>query len=350
MRNRSEQTNGRESKHDRQTGFSILEMVVSLAIFTIVIGAIYGLLEVARAGRLNTSQRAEVLQNVRVSLNTIGRDALNAGVGYPNLGSMIPDNKLALVGGAVDTDTSPDFLTPVFASDDLNPVNGINTDQVTFLYVDDSFNGGASIPVSGITDSTVTPTTLTIQTGFNNTAFNVGDIYLVTGQNSSALGVLTAKSGTTTLTFANTDPLGLNDAGVNAALNRVTPPAAILRVTWVTYYVADEDGNGTGTGTLMRKVYGGYNTTTNTLIDWTAQPLAFGIEDMQIQYVLANSQVVDNPSTTDMELIRQVRVAVTVRSPDGDPKNIDPATHKPRPFRTTVTSGFSMRNLVYEKL
>ncbi|HKP88056.1 MAG TPA: prepilin-type N-terminal cleavage/methylation domain-containing protein [Blastocatellia bacterium] len=355
MRNRIEVNHGAEASRadrspSRQSGFTIIEMVISLAIFTIVVGAIYGLLEVARAGRLNTTNRAEVLQNVRVGLNAVGRDAINAGVGYPNLGAMVPDDRTALVGAAADGDNNPDFLTPVYAANNLNSVNGVLTDQVTFLFVDDTFNGGASIPVSAISDQGVSPTTLTIQPGFNNTPFSVGDLYLVTGQNGAALGVLTAKSGSNTLTFANTDPLNLNNAGAGAALNRVTPPASVLKVTAVTYHVADEDGNGTGTGTLKRFVYGGFNITAGIPIAGVDQPLAFGIENMQIQYVLADGTVMDSPSAIQMEDIRQIRIAITVRSPDADPKNIDPATHQPRPFRSTVTASFSTRNLVYEKL
>jgi prepilin-type N-terminal cleavage/methylation domain-containing protein len=339
-----------EDRNKRQSGFTVIEMMVAVLIFTIVVGAIYGLLEVARAGRLSTSQRAEVLQNVRVGLNSLGRDAINAGVSYPNLGAMIPDDRLSLVGAAADADANPDFLTPVYAANDANPVNGIATDQVTFLYVDDLFNNGASIPVNAISGAAVSPTSLTIAPGFNNTPFRLGDIYLVTGQNGSAIGMLTGTSGANTLTFANTDPLSINNAGNNAAINRVTPPASVLRLKWVTYYVADQDGNATGTGTLMRRVYGGFNSGSNTLVNWVDQPLAFGVENMQIQYVLRGSSVVDIPAVDEMEDIRQVRVSVTVRSPDLDPKNLDPVTRRPQPFRSTVTASFSARNLVYEKL
>ena len=63
-----------------ESGFTMVEVVVSTAIFVIVMGSIYGLLRVARNGRLNTTQRTELIQNVRVALNALGRDAINAGV------------------------------------------------------------------------------------------------------------------------------------------------------------------------------------------------------------------------------------------------------------------------------
>jgi len=340
---RSHKLNERARSWRTQAGFTMLEMVVSMAIFTIVMGSIYALLHTMRGGRVNTSQRAEVLQGVRTALNSMGRDAINAGVGYPNTGALIPDNKLTLVGGGSDSDTSLEFLTPVYAANNLNSVNGTATDEVTFLYIDDTFNSGNSLPISSIADSTGNNSVLTIQTGYNNTPCSLGDLYLITGNNASAIGMLTSKSGTNTLNFESSDPLGINSPGSKSAIDPLIMPASLLRLTWVTYYVADEDGNGTGTGTLMRRVFGGYNSGNSTLINWVNQPLAFGVENMQIQYVLADGSVVDLPNSTTMPDIRQIRTTVTVRSPDVDPKTN-------QPFRSSVTSSFSTRNLVYEKL
>jgi prepilin-type N-terminal cleavage/methylation domain-containing protein len=336
-------SNQQHNRHCPQSGFTILEMAVSMAIFAIVMGSIYGLLQVARGGRINTSQRAEVLQGVRVALNAVGRDAINAGVGYPNLGALIPDNKLALVGGGADADTALEFLTPVYAANDLNSVNGTLTDQVTFLYVDDVFNGGASLPISAISDASGTVSALTVQAGFNNSPCSVGDIYLITANNASAIGMLTSKTGTNTLNFASTDPLGINSPGAKSAIDTLIVPASLLKLAWVTYWVSDEDGNGTGTGTLERRVFGGFNAGNGTLINWVDQPLAFGIENLQIQYVLANGSVIDLPASTQMSDVRQIRATVTVRSPDVDTKTN-------QPYRSSLTSSFSMRNLVYEKL
>ena len=325
------------------SGFTIIEVAVSVTVFAIVMGAIYGLLHVARGGRLNTNQRTEVLQNVRVALNAMGRDAINAGVGYPNLGALLPDNKLSVIGVAADADSTPDFLTPVYAGNNMNSVNGRLTDQVTFLYVDDAFNAGASVPISTIGNPTGTNTVLTVQAGFNNAACTVGDLYLITGTSGSAIGMLTSKTGADKLNFAGTDPLGINSPGANSAIDTLVTPASVLKLVWVTYYVADEDGNGTGTGTLRRRVHGGFNAGNNTMLNWVDQPLAFGVEDMQIQYVLASGAVVDLPTTAQMEDIRQVRATVSVRSSE-----IDPRTNQP--FRSSLTASFSTRNLVYEKL
>ncbi len=321
------------------SGFSVIELTVGIVIFSIVLGAVYGLLEVGRAGRLNTNMRAESLQNARIALNTLGRDIINSGVGYPNVGALVPDNEVSsLFGGSPDGDSTPDFLTPIYGRDNVGSVNGTATDQISIAFIDDAFNNGVSIPVSGIASD---GSQLTIQSsgGYTNTVCQTGEIYLIGGQTSAAaLGILTGKSGTDKLNFSSggLDPLNLNQPGATSAIKQIVLPASIQRITLVKYYVTDEDGTGAkGTGTLMRDVYGG---TTG----WTAQPLAFGVENFQVQYIMKDGTAIDAPAADQMTNIRQVRISIAVRSPELDPK-----THQP--FRTTLTATYSARNLDYEK-
>ena len=351
MRNRLEaaaKVNGGNHRKGREAGFTIIEISVSVIIFTIVMGTIYGLLKVARSGRLNVNQHAEVLQNARIAINTMGRDAINAGVGYPNLGANVPDNRIsALLGGAADADTDPDVLTPVFAQNNLRVINARNdqgvivataTDQVTFLFIDDTFNNGISLPISNILNQGAE---LTIAPGFLNTPCTLGDIYIIAGQNGSALGVfhdgnVPAGANTNKLTFAVGDALGIDTPGATSPVGNILAPASVQRVSWVSYFLVQEAGDDGGTGTLMRRAYGGPG-------GWVDQPLAFGVENMQIQYLLVDGNVVDAPAQNQMDDIRQVRISVSVRSPD-----IDPATNLP--LRSTLTATFSTRNLVYEKI
>lgn len=323
---------------NRQAGFSLIEMIVGITIFTIVMGAIYGLLQVGRSGRLNTNMRSEALQNSRVAINTIGRDIINSGVGYPNIGALVPDNRVTgLFGGTADSGTDPDFLTPIYGRNNANSVNGTMTDQLSIAFVDNTFNNGTSIPISAIGSS---GGQLTIQTGFNNTPCTVGELYLIGGQTSaSALGLLTSKTSTDRLNFSSAgDPLNINQPGTASAINLIVLPASIQRVLMVKYWVNDEDGPANpGTGTLMRDVYGGTATP-----GFTSQPLAFGIENFQCQYVMDDGTIVDTPTQAQMLGIRQVRIAVSVRSPE-----IDPRTN--RPFRQTISATYSARNLEYEK-
>lgn len=337
-----------ETARGAQSGFTLLELLVSIAIFVIVLISIYSLLEVGRSGRFSTLQRVESLQNVRIALNTLSREALNAGVGYENIGAMIPDDRLSgLLGLPADSDTDPDRLTPIVAQNNVDSVNGRPTDRITLAFQDDSLNDGQSIPIDRIASSGAF---IRIASPFDNSPFRIGDVLTIIGS-GSALGVLTNKAGTRGLVFSNSDPLGINRPGANSpilkAFDSSTPASdcgqpgcsqvngSIKRLNWVTYFVRDEDGPGPGTGTLIRRLYGGNG-------GWVDMPLAFGIEDFQITYVLENGAVVDAPTREQMGDIRQIRVTVTVRSPE-----INPRTNQP--YRTTMTTSVSTRNLGYEE-
>jgi prepilin-type N-terminal cleavage/methylation domain-containing protein len=338
-----------ETARRRQSGFTLLELLVSIAIFVIVLVSIYSLLEVGRSGRFSTLQRIESLQNVRIALNTLSREALNSGVGYENIGAMLPDDRISgLLGLPADPDTEPDRLTPVVAQNNVDSVNGRLTDRITLAFQDDSLNNGQSIPIDRIANSGAF---IRIASPFDNGPFRIGEVLTIIGS-SSALGVLTNKAGTRGLVFSSSDPLNINQPGANSpilkAFDSSTPASdcggppgcsqvagSIKRLNWVTYFVRDEDGTGPGTGTLIRRLYGGSG-------GWVDMPLAFGIEDFQITYVLQDGSVVDAPTRDQMGDIRQIRVTVTVRSPE-----INPRTNQP--YRTTMTTSVSTRNLGYEE-
>ncbi len=329
----------------RQNGFTVIEVGVAMIIFTIVMAGVYGLLQVGRSGRLNTHMRSEILQNSRVAINTIGRDIINAGVGYPNVGSLVPDNQASVMfGGTADADAIADFITPVFSRNSAGSVNGTQTDQISLAYIDDTFNGNVSLPVSA---SNASGDTLTVPIAFDTTNCQTSDLYVISGQTSTAaLGMLTGKTARNTgtgvpgtLLFQSnaSDPLNINQPGANSIIKTVAFPASIQRVRMVRYLVIDEDGAGNGTGTLVRDVYDGAATT-----GFTRQPLAFGIENFQVQYIMKDGTVTDAPAADQMTNIRQVRVSVAVRSPD-----IDPRTNQP--YRADLTATFSARNLDFEK-
>ncbi|MEO6393935.1 MAG: prepilin-type N-terminal cleavage/methylation domain-containing protein, partial [Pyrinomonadaceae bacterium] len=123
----SEQLNQTESptavrRRSNQRGFTLIEMMVSILLFLIVTGAVYGLLVVARKSRTTTSQRAELMKSIRVALNSVQRDALNVGYSYPTTNpTMLPDNRLfTLLGIPNDINTTRDLVPPVMAGDRVN--------------------------------------------------------------------------------------------------------------------------------------------------------------------------------------------------------------------------------------
>ncbi|MBC7912124.1 MAG: PilW family protein, partial [Pyrinomonadaceae bacterium] len=193
------------------------------------------------------------------------------------------------------------------------------------------------------------------------------DLVIITGGNSSAIGMVTgtangvpaagtvtacgalpnipyvvpANTTARTIQFVSTDLLGMNKTGAQNIIRNVTPLATLSRVKLATYRVLND-------GTLVRTEYG--NFTPGGKQD---MPLAYNVEDMQIKYVLTDGTLLDDPAAgvdgifgngddtpDNMENVRQVRITVTVRSPERD-KNGN--YHK-----VTLASTFNTRNIGYD--
>ena len=354
-----------------QRGFTLIETMVAMAIFTIVLASIMGLLEVARKARFNSMERGDDLQEVRIGTNQMAYDALDAGVNYSDNGAQVPNpwlkNNLGIspvpAGGATG------FLTPVIPGPGAGTVIlGTATDQVTFVSEDPNFNPtvynnspnklNVSFPMN-ITGINATGPVLTVP---SNAPCSVGDIYMINNSGNptgalgtNAIGMVTALNGTTQITMATgssaVDPLGLN--GPSNGSSGASPvgqmagtlSAGATKINMVTYLVVS-DGTDNGTGTLIRRVYGG-KSSAGAPLGVTDSPLAFNVTGMTIQYVLASGVVTSNPASlaggaTNLGNIRQLTVNISVRS-----ARIDPQTNKY--YTATLTRTLNTRNLGYEK-
>src|SRR5215472_16016449 len=131
-------------------GFTVMEMMVGSLILVIVILGIMRMLEASRDSRFTTIERAEMLRTSRTALDTIGHDIVNAGVSYPNSGAVVPNGLLVGVLGQtyIDTDTIHDFMTPIIAGDGVNAVGSASTDQLSLIFIDNTFNGGNALSIS----------------------------------------------------------------------------------------------------------------------------------------------------------------------------------------------------------
>ncbi len=337
-----------------------MEMVVSMVLFLIVTGLIWGAMNVARQSRTTVNQEVELSKTLRVGMNLLGRDTYNAGYGYPLKSVVVlPDNRITtLLGLPADFDTARDTVPPIIAGNNitlntLNETPNTRTDQVTFLFKDSSFNLIGTIPGKEVSTPLSINAATTNGSGIDeivplaggNAACQVNDIYLVTGNTGSTLGLATALSGTNKVQFANGDILGFNQTGTSGPLRGITVPASLLRVFMVTYFV-------TGDGILTRRKYANAPVAAPP-VAYVDEPLIYGVEDFQIQYVMDNGTISDNPGAgvdgipgnaddeaSQLKAVRQIRFKLDVRSTEND------ATGEP--FRTTMTSTFSTRNLGYE--
>jgi hypothetical protein len=178
----------------------------------------------------------------------------------------------------------------------------------------------------------------------SNAACRVNDIYLITGNTGSTIGVATALSGSNKVQFANGDMLNFNQTGASGPLRGITVPASMQRIRMVTYFVTPD-------GTLTRREYA--NATPAPPGGVIDEPLVYGVEDFQVRYVMDDGSLMDNPSAgpngipgdadddqSMLAAVRQVRFTVNVRSNELDTAG--------QPFRFTMTSTFSTRNLGYD--
>lgn len=343
----------------RDSGFSLLELIVAMALFLIVTGAIYGLLQLGTHDRNRASRRSDIQKNARVAVHLIGRDVLNAGLAYHRRGAVVPDdfisNRLRV---PVDADTDRDILTSIVVGDNINP-NNLNaitttmTDTISFAYRDMDFNGGNVIDVGSAAAGGGSPAIvrLTSNTATGAAAARLYDVYLVESDTSQVAVMATGVNGSNTIDAGTGDPLGLNQRldgiGVNRSLlrscsspadtNCTRYPATARKVYLISYKV---DPN----GTLIRVVLGN-NTGAGSTLQIQEFPLAYNIEDLQIRYVLDDGSTVDNPATAggaqEANRIRQVQISLTVQATE-----IDQRTGRPESI--TLTGTFSTRNLGYD--
>ncbi|MGI9056897.1 MAG: PilW family protein [Pyrinomonadaceae bacterium] len=353
----------------RERGFTLVEVMISMVIFLIVTASIHGLLQVARVDRNRSSRRADILKNARVAVHLIGRDTLNAGLGYHRRGAIVPDDFLSTVlETPADDNDDRDILTSIIAGNDIYSNNllsdqNIKTDMITFAFRDLDFNNSDVVELQNVNSPTGNPATasLVTKTATGATEAKANDLYLIESDTSQVAVFASAVNGSNQINISPNDPLGLNQAlnGVDengsllrkcvdsADQNCTTYLASLKRFFLVKYHVKPD-------GTLVRTVYGNNRDAATPADQIQEFPLAYNVENMQIRYLLKDGRVTENPSAgpdgdvgtdddtpEDCNLIRQITVTLTVQSFEADEqtKKMD---------KITISSTFSTRNLEYD--
>lgn len=359
---KAEALNDKTPQHGRgEHGFSLVEMLIAMVIFMVITGAIWGLLRVGQLNNTAINNEVQVTRAMRLGLNLVGRDTFNAGFGYPLRNTVVlKDNAIgAALGIPQDGDVLRDTVPPIIAGNNItlntyNETAGVRTDQVTFLFKDSTFNvvpGIGGVPVSQTLNINAATTTSGIDeivpiTG-SNANCRKNDLYLISGNTGSTLGLATELNGTDKVQFSNGDVLGFNQAGVGGTIRGITTPASMVRVRMITFFV-------TADGILTRREFvNAPPAPGDPPVPFVDEPLVYGVEDFQIKYVMENGTVLDNPmagpdgtiGTPDddqglLALIREVRYTIHVRtlSPDQTGQSL----------RTNMTSTFSTKNLGYD--
>lgn len=359
-----------------EQGFSLLEVMIAMILFLVVTGSIYGLLKVGRVDANRASQRSDLMKNGRLALHLIGRDVLNAGLGYNRSGALVPDDFVATkLGLAVDTDNERNILTGITGGDNIYPniladSSNDKTDIIAFAYRDLEFNDrnligivNATADGGATTARAITQTVTKDSPGVDAANAKKFDLYLLESA-TSQLAVIATNVDTNKkfIDFANADPLSINqpfnitgDGGsllktctatitencTKYSTDKKTTVYSLKRFFWISYKVKSD-------GTLVRTVYGNNRDGTNPEDQTQETPLATNIKDLQFRYVMADGSVTDNPASwgdspkaVNFNLVRQVLVTIKVQSDE-----VDEQTRKP--IVITLTGAFSTRNIEYD--
>lgn len=353
-------------------GMTVLELVVSMAIMSLVMAGVFGTM--AQATRANEAVKltTSMNNNLRVAIDLLVRDAIQAGQGLP-AGKVvaIPSGPSALavirpgpIGTAYTFGPAAPSLPAVTVGAGAGPaINGQATDMITLLAADNVLSQveltaltAASMRLSPDIDNTDVP-------DVNGDNIRVGDLIMLTKQSISVLKYVTAVNGDEIL-FENGDPLNLNQIGAEegtlaqyvAAAPVETPacppaprgcgfqivPSVATRIRMISYYL-ETPGNDGRDLRLVRRI----NANPPTAV-------AFAIERFSLTYDLVDGVTnpvniaMDNidlagaggctPDACSVNQIRKVNIMLTGRSSQRH-------SQTRQFFRNTLTTQVSLRNL-----
>lgn len=287
-----------ECKANRNAGYSLLELMVSMGVMMVITGAVFALMGGSIRFANSTFHMTEAEQSLRAAHELINRDLTSAGDGLKSIGTMtVP---LAFATNYLTRTTVVDSADPnhhqlgLVTSDDAIPAYTTiaqaapaanflaNTDRISMLIQDKTFNNGNSVTLLA-GKITVAGSNTNINVGAANIGlFQVGEIYAVVSQSSAAFGIIsTINAGTNTIVMTNGDGFGLNQTGALSPISAVSvvlPPAnvstqntSIIRLQIIQYYVTD-------TNFLMRRVFGIRGG------GFTETPVAEHVTNLQFRY------------------------------------------------------------------
>lgn len=196
-----------------ERGLTAVELLVSMAIFLIVVGAVYGVLKIGNLSRTSINSRSENIKNVRMAINSIGREAVNAGLGYNRIGGTVPDDFTSEnFGLPADADDDDDLLTAISSGFDISESNltkkGTKNDVVAFAFRDFQFNDGFPVIINDVQKQNGNLVLRTPDGACANC--RPYDLFLIeTGDGKKAIILSTDIVGNNTIVLGD-DPLGTN--------------------------------------------------------------------------------------------------------------------------------------------
>lgn len=276
---------GNQRRHKKIGGFSLLELLVAMALTLIVLGAALMLFKNSMDTNNITTLRAEMQANARAAANSLTQDLNLTGIGMPWGGLGLPS------GGAGAETLAATYVTPnAFFNNTLygitpgfqaGPLTGnVQMDAITMVYQDpilsdttqpgwnwtvnpakSMVSNGNSIILTLPTAANVVAPQVPMNPPVNDPSYGlqIGDVLLISGNGQQAAGVITQLSATKeTVTFDPGDAFNINqfnlayagniptlgDAATNPRTYSNADTFTVMRIYIVTYFLQPVDAQG----------------------------------------------------------------------------------------------------------
>lgn len=357
------------SNNDRR-GFSLVELLVSMALSSVVMTGVVTVMSAASRANNTVKQVTGMNNNLRVAMDLIVRDLIQAGQGLPaGMVVTVPSGAGALpivrpgpIGSALTFDPALATLSAVTVGPGLGPVvNGQPTDLITILAADNAFDGVTLTALDDVSMTVSVTTDIDDAPDADGDNLRVGDLILFEKGSVSSLRFVTGLAGQT-VEFDEGDPLNLNQGSAFSGtmiqylaqapadvLSGGVLPSRVTRVRMISYYL-ETPGDPLRDLRVIRRVNNNPPTTvaffiegftiTYDLIDGVTNPVAVQMDAADLDGTGACDP---DPGTAPVltcspNQIRKVNVRLTARSAEPN--------HESRLFyRNTLATQVSLRSL-----
>jgi type IV pilus assembly protein PilW len=277
-----------QSTQQNARGFSLVELLVAIALGLIVLAATTQLFKSGMDATRLVSQTSEMNQNIRATLNLMAKDVSMAGSGLPSGGLALPNGAGSVASFfAVDPTQAwlpnngypANFMYGIIpgAGNGIEiggPVNiaatGTGSDAITVVYEDYAFplnQYTVSFPAANPNGDAIQLAPPAVPpAGFpaiqSTTGLQVGDLILLSNNIGSAVGEITGITpvgANTKITFANGDPLKINQTAAakgNIKYIMAGGTTTANRIWAVTYFIEVPAAATGQPPRLMRQVNG----------------------------------------------------------------------------------------------
>ncbi len=326
----------RNVKRIAQGGFSLIELMVSLVLGMLVVGAAIGIFASNKQTYRATQGLGRIQENGQIAFELLSRDIREAGANPCDVA--LPPGNIMTGAAAATPDGANWYMAlayPLYGFETGGPAHVANTDVIQVLRAGDDVRGLTADLVSGSNNATFAPGT---------PGFKGGDVVMICDM--KALGVFKANGNSTgsaasgTISFAAGG--GLNDcnyfpqpnagACAGAATAYLFPKfSALSALHGIRWFVRDSDGDASNGYSLYREVNGG-----------NAEEVIQGVTDLQVQY-LTDTGYVDasalGTAADAWKAVRAVRLTLTLR--DAEVKGTDG-----QPLERVIENVITLRNRV----